>query len=328
MFRITQAFFLAFFLIIAPEAYAGPSKKINPQPVPSELIAMEDALAGPGLIGLFYFDMDYAARLEKVFMGEGDALALPTSTGKKNKEDDSFFNFLRRSGLNPGESVDYILGGFIDGIKDGGQVQVALGKFPVESIEREWQKSKNAKQTKVNGRKAWLWSKVDKETCKPSPPQLIVVENQRLIIGDPEAVAWLLKRLDQSKAETDLSQWRRYRTGKLFAFAVLVPKNLENVSQNGMARMFAHSAQEQMAPITGIYGGGTTTWKPKGIDLELLLETANAEWNQEQHKKFLEWKKKALKEIDPEFKTVKNLMSYLDLKATDQQLGKLSLRNL
>jgi hypothetical protein len=320
MYRIAQVFILAFLLTVAPEVYAGSSKKIDPQPVPSELIAMENALAGPGLIGLFYLDMDYALRLEKVFMGEGDALALPTSSGKENKEDDSFLNFLRRSGVNPGESVDYILGGFLDGIKGGGQVQVALGKFSVESIVQEWQKNKNVKQTQMNGRTAWLWSRVDEETCKPSPPELMVVENQRLIIGDPEAVAWLLQRLDQPKAETDLSQWRRYRTGKLFAFAVLVPKNLENISQNGMARMFAHSAQEQMAPVTGIYGGGTITWKPKGIDLELLLETANAEWNQEQRRKFLEWKKKTTQKIDPEFKTVKNLMNYLDLQATDRQL--------
>ncbi|MEE8205748.1 MAG: hypothetical protein V3T82_02285, partial [Nitrospinaceae bacterium] len=278
------------------------------------------AFAGPDLIGLIYLDMDYALRLEKVFMGDGDALALPTSSGKENQEDESFFNFLRRSGVNPGESVEYILGGFLDGFKDGGQVQVALGKFPVESIERDWQKSKNVKQTQVNGRKAWLWSKVDKETCKPSPPQLIVVENQRLIMGDPDSVSWFLQRLDEPKAETDLTQWRRYRSGKLFAFAVLIPKKLEKVSQNGLARMYAHSAKEQIAPVTGIYGGGTITWKPRGIDLELLLETANAEWNQEQRGKFLEWKKKATQKIDPEFKTVKNLMSYLDLKASDRQL--------
>ncbi len=320
MLRIFKIFALVLSLTVASLAYAVPSKKIDPQPVPPEVIAVEDALAGSNLIGLFYLDMNYAMRMEKVFRGEGDSLALPTSTGKENKEDDSFLSFLRRSGLNPGESVDYILGGFLNGTKDGGQVQVALGKFPVESVTQIWQKNRNVKQTQVNGRTAWLWSRVDKETCKPSSPELMVVENHRLIIGDPEAVAWLLKRLDRAKAEIDLSQWRRYRTGKLFAFAVLVPKNLENVSQNKMARMFAHSAQEQMAPVTGIYGGGTITWQPDGIDLELLFETANAEWNQEQRLKFLEWKKKTAKKIDPEFKTVKNLMRYLDLQATDQQL--------
>ena len=320
MLRITQVFILALSLAFTSAAYAGSSKKIDPQPVPPELIALEDALAGPDLIGLFYLDMSYALRLEKVFMGEGDPLALPASTGKKNKEDDSFLGFLRRSGLNPGESVDYILGGFLSNLKEGGQVQVALGKFPVESVTQTWKKNKNVKQTQVNGRTAWLWSKVDKETCKPSPPELMVVENHRLIIGDPDAVAWLLKRLDKSKAEKDLTKWRNYRKGKLFAFAVLVPKDLENVSQNGMARMFAHSAKEQMAPVTGVYGGGTITWEPKGIDLEILFETANAKWNQEQRQKFLEWKKKTTGKIDPAFKTVKNLMNYLDLQATDEKL--------
>ncbi len=320
MFRIFNIFALVLSLVVASATYAGPSKKIDPRPAPPELIAMEDALAGPELIGLFYLDMDYALRLEKIFMGEGDSLALPTSTGKKNKEDDSFLGFLRRSGLKPDESVDYIVGGFLNKLKDGGQVQVALGKFPVESVTQTWKKNKKVKQTEVNGRTAWLWSHVDEETCKPSSPELMVVESHRLIIGDPGAVAWLLKRLDKPKAEKDLTKWRDYRKGKLFAFAVLAPKNLENVTQNGMARSFAHSAKEQMAPVTGVYGGGTITWEPDGIDLEVLLETANAKWNQEQRQKFMDWKKKTIGKIDPEFKSVKNLMNYLDLKSTDRQL--------
>ena len=321
MLRIVKIFFaLVFSFTITSLTYAGSSKRIDPQPVPPELIAVEDALAGTDLIGLFYLDMDYALRLEKIFMGEGDSLALPTSTGKKKKEDDSFLGFLRRSGLNPDESVNYIIGGFLNKIKKGGQVQVAIGKFSVESVTQIWQKNKNVKQTQVNGRTAWLWSKVDKETCEPSSPELMVVESHRLIIGDPEAVASLLKRLDQPKAEKDLTQWRDYRKGKLFAFSVLVPKDLENITQNGMARRFAHSAKEQMAPVTGVYGGGTITWKPDGIDLEVLFETANAKWNQEQRQKFLEWKKKTAGKIDPEFKSVKNLMSHLDLKASPEKI--------
>jgi hypothetical protein len=321
MLRIFKIFALLIPFTIASLAYAVPSKKIDPRPVPPELIAMEDALAGPDLIGLFYLDMNYAMRLEKVFMGEGDSLALPTSTGKKNKEDDSFFDFLKRSNLKPGESVDYVIGGFLNKIKKGGQVQVALGNFSVDSVTQVWGRNKNVKQTQVNGRTAWLWSGVDRDTCKPSPPELMVVENNRLIIGDPEAVAWLLKRLDKPKAEKDLGKWRDYRQGKLFAFTVLVPKDLENVSQNGMARMFAHKAKEQMAPVTGVFGGGTITWKPDGIDLEVLFETANAKWNQEQRQKFLEWKKETAGKIDPEFKSVKNLMNHLDVQVTDRQLA-------
>jgi hypothetical protein len=311
---------LALFLITTSSAHAGSSKTVHPKPVPPDLIALENALAGPDLIGLFYLDVDFAMRLEKTFMGEEDNLALPTATGKKDKKDDSFFSFLRQSGLKPGESVDYIVGGFLNNSKKGGQVQVALGNFPVESVTANWRKNKNVKQTEVNGRPAWLWSKVDPETCKPSSPELMIVENQRLIIGDPETVAWLLPRLDKSTAETDLGKWRTYRKGKLFAFGVMAPKDLKKASQNGMARMFAHSAKEQMASVTGIYGGGTITWKPKGINLEVLFETTNAKWNKEQRQKFLEWKKKTAGKIDPEFKTVKNLMSYLDLQATDRHL--------
>ncbi|MDH5458602.1 MAG: hypothetical protein OEY26_07810, partial [Nitrospinota bacterium] len=320
MLRIIKITVLLTALTIGSLSYAGASKIVDPQPVPSELIAVEDALAGTDLIGLFYLDVDYGLRLEKVFMGEGDSLALPTSTGKKDEEDDSFWSFLKRSGLKPSESVDYIIGGFLNKTKKDGQVQVALGDFPVESVTQMWRKNKNIKQTQVNGRTAWLWSGVDKETCKPSPPELMVVENHRLIIGDPEAVTSFLKRLDQPKAEKDLSKWRDYRKGKLFAFAVLVPKDLENVSPNGMARMFAKSAKEQMAPVTGIYGGGTITWKPKGIDLEVLLETANAEWNREQRQKFLEWKNKTAGKIDPAFKSINNLLNHLDLQATNEKI--------
>ena len=320
MFRIFKIFALLIPFTVVSLAYAVPLKKIDPQPIPSELIAVENALAGSDLIGLFYLDINYAMRLEKILKGDGDSLALPTSIGKKDKEDDSFLGFLRRSGLKPGESADYIIGGSLNGIKGGGQVQVALGNFPVDSVIKTWKKNKNVKQTEVNGRTAWLWSSVHEETCKPSSPELMIIENHRLIMGDPEAVAWFLQRLDKPKAEKNITQWRDYRKGKLFAVAVLAPKDLENISQNGMARMFTHNAKEQMASVTGIYGGATITWEPDGIDLEILLQTANSKWNREQRQKFLEWKKKVTGKIDPAFKSVKNLMNHLSLQATDQQL--------
>jgi len=309
MIRITQVFILALSLAVAPAVYAGPSKKIDPRPASQDLITVENALAGSDLVGLFYLDMDYLVRLERsLHGGEEDPFALPTSTGKDDPLTNSFLGFLGQSGLRVSESVDTIIGGFLDGNKDGednGQVQVALGDFPVEALTRKWKQNPYVKETKVNGRTAWLWSGVDVETCKPSAPELMIVENRRLIVGDPEAVTGLLKRLDRAKPEKDLGKWRQYRQGKLFAFAVLLPKNMENVSQNMMARMLAHSAREQMDPVTGIYGGGTFTRKPEGIDLELLLESENAAWNREKRKIFVEWKKKTAKKIGPEFKTVK-----------------------
>ena len=81
MFRIFKIFTLVFSLTAASLAHANLEKKIDPRPAPPELIATEDALAGSDLIGLFYLDIDYALRLEKILRGEGDALALPTSTG-------------------------------------------------------------------------------------------------------------------------------------------------------------------------------------------------------------------------------------------------------
>ena len=66
MLRIFKIFVLVIPLTVASLAYAGPSKKIDPKPTPPELIAVENALAGPNLIGLFFFFLDYALRLEKV----------------------------------------------------------------------------------------------------------------------------------------------------------------------------------------------------------------------------------------------------------------------
>ena len=136
MFRILK---IAAFLIpftVAGLAFASPAKKIDPRPTPENLIAMEDALASPNLVGLVYLDMDYLLRLEKSFIGEDDPLALPTSTGKKSKADSSFLTFLGQSGLSVSESIDYIIGGFFVHDKDkGGQVQIALGNFPVEKLD-------------------------------------------------------------------------------------------------------------------------------------------------------------------------------------------------
>ncbi len=130
MIRIIQVFILALSLAVAPAVYAGPPKKIAPQPVPPELIAVENALAGPDLVGLFYLDMDYLVRLERSFHGgEEDPFALPTSTGKKDELTTSFLGFLGQSGLGVSESVDTIIGGFLGGNKDGEdnrQVQVPI----------------------------------------------------------------------------------------------------------------------------------------------------------------------------------------------------------
>lgn len=320
MLRIFKFIALLIPFAIASLAVANPVKKIDPQAIPQDLIALEDALAGPDLIGLVYLDMDYFLRLEKGFIGEEDPLALPTSTGSKSKADSSFLNFLGESGLSVSESVDYILGGFFAREKDPGKVQVALGNFPVETLTQYWKSNKAVKQIEVNGRTAWLWSPVDTDTCKPSQPEVLIAEKNRLITGDPETVAWFLKRMDHAKAQQDLSYWRNYRKGKLFSFAVFLPKNLKDIPENMFIRMMAQSMQEQMVPVTGLYGGGTVTWKPTGIDLELLLESTDAAWNRERHQEFQKWKKKTIKGIEKEFKSIKKLLSYLDSKATDDKL--------
>lgn len=145
MIRITQVFILALSLAVAPAVYAGPSKKIDPRPASQDLITVENALAGSDLVGLFYLDMDYLVRLERsLHEGEEDPFALPTSTGKDDPLTNSFLGFLGQSGLRVSESVDTLIGGFLDGNKDGednGQVQVALGDFPVEALTRKWKQN-------------------------------------------------------------------------------------------------------------------------------------------------------------------------------------------
>jgi hypothetical protein len=321
MLRIFKIFALLIPFTVASLALASPTKKINPLATPKNLMMLEDALAGPDLVGLVYLDMDYFLRLEKAFMGEEDPLALPTSTGRDSKANTSFLNFLGDSGINVSESVDYIIGGFFARDKNkGGQVQIALGNFPVETLTQYWKTSKDVKQTEIDGRTAWLWSPVDTDTCKPSRPEILIAEKDRLITGDPETVSWFLKRMDQPKAQQDLSYWRNYRKGKLFSFAVFLPKNLKDIPENGFIRMMAQSMQERMVPVKGLYGGATVTWDPTGVDLELLLESTDAAWNWEQHQEIQKWKKKTLKGIEKEFKSVKNLLSYIDSKATDDKL--------
>ena len=247
-------------------------------------------------------------------------LLYPTSTGNDSKVNNSFLTFLGQSGLNVNESVDYIVGGFFAREKDAGQVQITLGNFPVKTLVQHWKTNKDVKQTEINGRTAWLWSPVDIDTCKPSRPQVLIAEKNRLITGDPETVAGFLKRMDRAKAQQDLSYWRNYRKGKLFSFGVFLPKNLKDIPENMFMRMMAQSMQDKMVPVTGLYGGGTITWNPTGIDLELLLESTDAAWNHERHQEFQKWKKKAVKGIEKDFKSVKNLLSYLNSKATDNKL--------
>jgi len=321
MLRIFKLSILLLSLTVAHSASAIPAKQVNPKATPKSLIAVEDALASSDLAGLVYLDMDYFLRLQKTFMGEEDPLALPTSTDKDSKTNISFLNFLGDSGIDMSESVDYIIGGFFAHDENQkSQVQIALGNFPVEALNQYWNSRKDVKQTEINGRTAWLWSPVDADTCKPSTPKILIAEQDRLITGDPKTVAWFLKQRDHAKAEQDLSYWRNYRKGKLFSFAIFLPKNFKDIPENMIIRMMAQSMHDEIGPVQGLYGGGTVTWDPTGIDLELLLESTDAAWNREQHKKIQEWKKKTLKGIEKEFKSVRNLLSYLDSKATDDKL--------
>ena len=321
MFRICIVSMLLLFLAVANSASATPVQQVDPKATSQNLIALEDALASSDLAGLVYLDMDYFLRLQKAFMGEEDPLALPTSTGKDGQVSTAFLSFLGDSGINVSESVDYIIGGyFAHDENKKSQVQIALGNFPVEALNQYWKNSKDVKQTEINGRTAWLWSPVDADTCKPLTPKILIAEQDRLITGDPKTVAWFLKQRDHAKAEQDLSYWRNYRKGKLFSLAVFLPKNLKDIPENMIIRMMAQSMQDEIGPVKGLYGGGTVTWDPTGIDLELLLESTDASWNREQHTKVQEWKKKTLKGVEKEFKSVKNLLSYLDSKATDDRL--------
>ena len=152
-------------LVVVGWAYLSIAKKIDPRPAPQELMALEDTLAGPDLVGLFYVDMEYMLRLEEAIGGEGDPFALPTPTlDKDDAVSDSFLDFLRESGLRVDESVEYILGGFIAREKSAGKVQVALGNFPVHTLTKNWKQNKNVKQTENNGRIAWIWTPIDAET--------------------------------------------------------------------------------------------------------------------------------------------------------------------
>jgi len=64
MLRIFKVIALLIPFALARLAVANPVKKIDPQAIPQDLIALEDVLAGPDLIGLVYLDMDYFLRLE------------------------------------------------------------------------------------------------------------------------------------------------------------------------------------------------------------------------------------------------------------------------
>ena len=149
MLRIFKILALLIPFTIASLAFANPAKKIEPQNTPQNLIALEDALAGPDLVGLFYLDMDYLLRLEKSFIGEEDPLALPTSTGNDSKANTSFLTFLGQSGLQVNKSVDYVIGGFYARDKSAGEIEITLGNFPVETLTQHWKTNKDVKQTEV-----------------------------------------------------------------------------------------------------------------------------------------------------------------------------------
>jgi len=307
-------------LVAAGWAYASLSKKVEPRTTPKVVTNLENALASPDLVGLYYLDMDYILRLESALYGKPDPFALPTKVSNQGKANNSFLTFLGNSGLKINESVDYIVGGFIAHEKEVGNIQVALGHFPINELNQHWKQNKQVEATEISGRPAWIWTPVDPDTCKKSRPEILVAEGDRLITGDEETVKWFLQRSPDLPPAQDLTFWRNYRKGKLFGFGLFLPKRLQDISQNPFVRMLARAAQENMVPVTGIYSGATVTWVPSGVNIEMLIQSTDSAWNKEQHQTLQEWKKKTIQKIDNDFKTTKNLFGYLDSKADDKQL--------
>ena len=238
---------------------------------PEHVVALEEALALPGLLGLAAVDVGALAKLQPGSGGPPAASSAPTA-------DPSWPERLKQAGFDWSSDVEHLLAaGYARGDSGFGFALAAFGSFRPGALEQFLRESPefDVDSAVLHGRDVLQIMRRDLATCEESGPYLMLVESERIVIGDPDTLEAVLGSERSAAASRELGKFRSFRGSRLASFAVFLPDTLPGVS-NPMVGVAAASAMSQLDGFRALYFGAGVQWMPPGLALASMLEAPDA----------------------------------------------------
>ncbi len=293
--------------------------KVEAEPVPRDVLVAEQALALPGIAGLFHLDLAHAIAVEEFFLGEADRDMLFAPMAGSG----TLVDVLRKSGLDPRRSVSHVVGALTFGEPGPRAVAVLLGAFPVEPLRDLLSERYDAKESTVGGRPVLLFSHLDTESCEVTGPYALHLSPERVVLGNPTLVGTVLARLDDGAASTvDLTAWRAHRDGKILSLAILRgPQELAAQTPPPMAQIATGDGEEALEPIEQIYAGVAFQLLPRRLIVSTRVVTEEPAWAAEAAASYAAWTDEVDARLGAQLPALARLTDSLSVTAEGGQLA-------
>lgn len=310
------------FLVLAFGAigfhYIKLARAFQPRPVPAALLAAEDALAMPGLLALFHFDVDYAIRAERAYYGAEDKGALPEPlTG-----DDSFLKILQNSGLDAREMVDQALLGLGD-FEGLGAVGILLGRFPVDRLTEIFEQAYLIEHDFVGPYPIIRVTRENRDSCQATRPFVVHLAQNRIVAASQASlIPVIMERLDRAvPAERGLADWRAFREGKVASMAFIAsPVEAIDAVEQSFLKAIAEAMKEQASPIRSVYTGLNLQTLPPTIGLAGWVEADDPAWPLDRLAEVRSWRSDVVRNAGTSVPSLVRLYDRLDVEADGPML--------
>jgi hypothetical protein len=246
-----------------------------PAPVPPEVVAIERALALPGLIALATVDVASLAELERR-LGDGSA-PVPAADGE---EPGTVAHILSEAGLDPRRDLSWASAALLLG--DSGELGYAvalLGSIDAAAFTRAVESSPLLDVQRVDSAAGGYLRVVaqDPQTCAPSRPWALHVDGSRILASDARTLEALLARVEQPEpAGRDLSRFRAWREGQLAGAALFVPEALPAGIDDPFVAMPAEVLRGELEVFDALYLAAGTRWLPPAAVVSAMVAGSDA----------------------------------------------------
>jgi hypothetical protein len=287
-----------------------------PAPLPPEVVAIERALAMPGLLALATVDVASVVEVERRF----DAEAAPSVAD----EEGIVTRILAEAGLDPRRDLRFVSAAARLG--EGGEPAYAvalLGSIDAAAFTRALESSPLVDVQRVQSA-AGAYLRVvarDPRTCEPSRPWAVHVEGSRILASDAPTLEKLLARLGQSEPPgRDLSRFRTWRDGRLAAAALFVPETLPGGIDDPLLAAPAEIVRSELEAFDGLYVAAGTRWLPPAAVVSAMLEGSDPALAEQAAARWREAVERARERVEASSPTVAALCDSLDIGVSGGEL--------
>jgi hypothetical protein len=308
-FLISGSFLVIFLTVILIFAWQQFNISVK---TPQSILQLEQSLANEKLIYLGHMNVARLMTLNQYLLDDTDALPGMSST---------FYNKLKKSGVDPQKSVEHLLtAAYLEKDKFI-QHSILLGKFPVQSVVNYLIKHHygkiihGAEQTRVR------IAELNPQTCEKENYKHVEIAENRILIATEGHLEDLIRLLNKDAGqETDLSQWQDYRKDKLISFSVFNPEESSR-ALSGMAAMMARGAVKKNNVLDSVYAGVGTQYFPPGGLINLSLNSSDPVWLDKLEQTF----RQEIAELKQQSAGLDNLGVFLNKLSVIQNSGQLAI---